>query len=95
MNAVLKSTILQVTHGRFSVSEQKIEATTGEVSSVTVEGLLRNFGAMQIDLLKLDIEGAEFDLFSRNCDRWIDQVRLIVIELHDRYRAGCARASAS
>ena len=33
-------------------------------------------------LAKIDIEGAEADLFSRDTD-WIDQFPLIIVELHD------------
>jgi FkbM family methyltransferase len=77
----------------FSVSEQGSGTTPAtEVSAVTVEGILRQLGARQIDLLKLDIEGAELELFSRGAAKWIDQVRFIVIELHDRYRPGCTRS---
>jgi hypothetical protein len=37
-----------------------------------------------IDLLKCDIEGAEYHLF-RDCGRWIQQVAAIAIELHPPY----------
>jgi hypothetical protein len=40
-----------------------------------------------IDLLKVDIEGAEIEVFGA-CP-WITKVRAIAIELHDRIRPGC------
>lgn len=76
----------------FSVSEEESDAAAGEVAAITVDEILRRFGVRQIDLLKLDIEGAEFDLFSRGREGWMDHVRCIVIELHDRLRAGSSRA---
>jgi FkbM family methyltransferase len=75
----------------FSVSEEQSDAAA-EVVAITVDEILGRFGARQIDLLKLDIEGAELDLFSRGGDGWMDRVRCIVIELHDRLRAGSSRA---
>lgn len=36
----------------------------------------------RIDILKIDIEGAEAKVFSGNVD-WLDRVRNIIIELHD------------
>ena len=48
-------------------------------------------GRNQIDILKLDIEGSERELFSKNTD-WLDHVSVIIIELHDRFQPGCAKA---
>jgi FkbM family methyltransferase len=39
-------------------------------------------GAPEIDLLKIDIEGSEFELFSRNTDSWLPRIRNLCIELH-------------
>ena len=62
------------------------------VPTVTIPQLLRIMEADRIDLLKLDIEGAERELFSTGSDLWLDRVRHIAIELHDRFKPGCARA---
>lgn len=76
----------------FSVSEAKNGTATDTVSAVTIADIMRHTGSTRIDLLKLDIEGAEVDLFSRGNLNWIDQVDCMVIELHDRLRPGCAQA---
>jgi len=47
----------------------------------TVDGLLREFGLEHIDILKIDIEGAELEVFSYT-SAWIDKVEAIIIELH-------------
>ena len=39
-------------------------------------------GADTIDLLKLDIEGAEEALFSHDDLSWLDHVRVVTIEVH-------------
>jgi FkbM family methyltransferase len=68
-------------------------ATRGTVESLTVSDLMSRFGFDEIDLLKIDIEGAEFDVFSDDgCVEWIEAVNAIAIELHDRFRPGCSRA---
>ena len=46
-----------------------------------------------IDLLKMDIEGAELEAFE-NCD-WMAGVQVIVIELHDHIKPGCRAAVSS
>jgi FkbM family methyltransferase len=65
-------------------------ATT--VAAVTVAGLFEKYGVAQIDLLKLDVEGAERELFQGNPEAWLGSVNQIIIELHDRIWPGCAEA---
>ncbi|MER9200798.1 FkbM family methyltransferase [Mesorhizobium sp. M0933] len=60
----------------------------GEVPSVTVSTLLRRYGVEGVDLLKLDIEGAEHDVLSGRPE-WIAKCGVIIAELHDRIRPGC------
>ena len=42
-----------------------------------------------VDLLKVDIEGAEREVFASPA-AWIERVGVIIIELHDRFVRGCA-----
>ena len=63
------------------------------VSGITISDLLASMPGGRIDFLKLDIEGAELEVLSAPDARdWIDKVGQIAIELHDRFRPGCARA---
>ena len=58
-----------------------------------MDELLKWSGLSKIDILKLDVEGAEKDIFeSANCGKWLDCVRQIVVELHDRIVPGCSEA---
>jgi FkbM family methyltransferase len=57
-----------------------------------VEDIMKMLGVEVIDLLKIDIEGGELELFSENCLPWITKVRVFMVELHDRLRPGCAAA---
>lgn len=65
--------------------------TIGRVPSITVDELLGRFSASTVDILKMDIEGAEKEIFE-NASAWISKVGVIMVELHDRFRAGCSRA---
>jgi FkbM family methyltransferase len=60
-----------------------------QVECVTVEMLMREFGASGIGVLKLDIEGGERALFSADTE-WIAKTEAICIELHDRIVDGCS-----
>ncbi|MDX1531680.1 MAG: FkbM family methyltransferase, partial [Rhodothermales bacterium] len=62
-----------------------------EVEVTTIDALLAEAAAERVDLLKLDIEGSEFDVFTADT-RWLGSVAVLVIELHDRFRPGCTEA---
>jgi len=71
------------------------EATAGmpSVNGITIDDVLAQCaGRAAVDLLKIDIEGAEKELFSAPCDSWLERTRIIVIELHDRMVPGCQHA---
>jgi len=61
------------------------------VEAITVHTLMNRLGLDRIDLMKVDIEGAEREVFG-GTPLWIDKVGLIAIELHDAILPGCSRA---
>ena len=91
-NSPLEIEDLTVEAWMFKVTEQTGEHGAVGVAAITILDILKRVGAQHIDLLKLDIEGAELKLFSDGADEWIDRVRMIAIELHDRFLPGCAQA---
>lgn len=64
-------------------------ATFSSVRALTISQVLREQGLNKIDILKLDIEGAEREVFD-NADQWIDQVQSVIVELHDNMKPGCS-----
>ena len=61
--------------------------------TTTVAKLLAESGFDEIDLLKVDIEGAEKEVFSApDVDEWLPKVKVLTIELHDRMKFGCSYA---
>jgi len=62
------------------------------VPSITPQKVFEKLHVDQVDILKLDIEGAELDLFASGAGAWLSRVRCLVLELHDRKRPGCAQS---
>lgn len=60
------------------------------VRSASMRTLMREHAISRIDVLKMDIEGAEREVLE-SCD-WMDDVRCVMIELHDRFTPGCREA---
>jgi FkbM family methyltransferase len=59
-------------------------ATTGvEVETISLATLMERLGITKIDILKLDIEGAEFELFVSTPDDVLRRIGQITVEFHD------------
>jgi FkbM family methyltransferase len=58
------------------------DSEASNVSAIDIGTLLEESGAERISILKIDIEGAEADVFSSNYEHWINRVDNLVIELH-------------
>ena len=74
------------------------EASAGEPSfpAVSIDRILADSGCSTIDILKLDIEGAELELFEDpRCDTWLSRTNMLFVETHDRIRPGCEAALAA
>jgi FkbM family methyltransferase len=61
------------------------------VRGLTVDALMAEYGLDGIDLLKIDIEGAEREVFE-DTSAWIGRVRSLIVELHEHYKPGCNRS---
>jgi len=69
----------------------KTFAPSGKLPGLSMRTLISRLGIDSIDILKIDIEGAEARVFSGDSS-WLDITRSIIVELHDRFEPGCARA---
>jgi len=54
-----------------------------EISGITLEKFIKDHEISQIDLVKIDIEGAEVDLFDSISDQTLAKIKQITIEFHD------------
>ena len=70
----------------FHVTET--ESPVNSVAAWTIPAIMENRGWSTIDILKLDIEGAEYEVFTRNYANWIERVRCFIFEVPDNDRAG-------
>ena len=52
------------------------------VRCYSMDSILTEHGIDEIDLLKVDIEGAESQLFGAGCESWLGRSKRIYMELH-------------
>jgi len=58
----------------------------------TLGTLLDEAGFARVDILKIDIEGAEMEIFAGGAQAWLHRIGFIIIETHDRFRPGSEAA---
>jgi FkbM family methyltransferase len=74
----------------FMVKETS-ESNPNGFKAISVNEIISEYQLSEIDLIKLDIEGAEKELLTNNTE-WISCTGAIIIELHDRKKEGCSKA---
>jgi FkbM family methyltransferase len=74
----------------FQIKSADGQCTT--IQGLTLSAIIRECGFERIDLLKLDIEGAEKEIFDTDDLDWMNRTHTIMVELHDRFRPGCEAA---
>ena len=74
-----------------SLAENDVSAAE-TVQGYTVPDLMKIGGLTKIDILKMDIEGAEQELLNARVDEWLPHVGILLIETHDRMKEGCTNA---
>jgi FkbM family methyltransferase len=57
-----------------------------------LETLLQQAEFEVVDILKVDIGGAELELFATASYSWLPKVKLVIVETHDRFRPGSEAA---
>jgi FkbM family methyltransferase len=74
-----------------NTSEAKFGVTCHKVTAITIEKVIHDFKLDKIDILKIDIEGAEKEVFT-DTSPWIEKVDTLIIELHEDMKNGCNRS---
>lgn len=67
------------------------ENESGNINAISIDSIITKYNIEYIDILKLDIETSEKQLFSKNYELWLPKTRIIIIELHDWMEEGCSK----
>ena len=77
-------------------SGYRVESSkTGEIEMISINQMLKDFPSTNFSpfIIKIDIEGFESDLFSKNVE-WLSKFPIIIIELHDWMLPGTANSNS-
>ena len=91
-----KSTNLEIINegkGNWSFSTNEVDyENENTIKAISIEEIMKRYDLKQIDILKIDIEGSEKEMFEKNYEKWLPLTKTIVIELHDWMRPGCSKS---
>jgi FkbM family methyltransferase len=73
------------------IKEASLAKKCHRVRGMTVDEIMASKGIQAVDILKIDIEGAEREVF-QDPSRWIGKVDSLIVELHERMKPGCNRS---
>jgi len=74
----------------FTVNEVNYDGPN-TIKAITIDSIMENYNLSKIDLLKLDIEGTEKEIFEHNYDLWLSRTKFIIAELHDNLKENCSK----
>ncbi len=72
--------------------EHTDHAGADTLEALSIGEILKKSGETTLDIVKLDIEGAEREIFQRGYESWLPHTKLLIVELHDRMVPGCSKA---
>ena len=61
------------------------------IKTTSIDEIMNENSIEIIDILKIDIEGAEKNLFESNFEQWLPKTRCLIIELHDGMNKGASK----
>ncbi len=79
------SMVIDAQYGEWGATSESYSANAKNqlmVESITMQGLIDLYAINLIDILKIDIEGAEKYIFETETE-WLEKVKVLIIELHD------------
>jgi FkbM family methyltransferase len=76
----------------FMVSPAIVLINGNPIPAVPISSLMNKYNWQEVDIVKMDIEGAEKEVFANNnAFEWLSKTKLLIIELHDNYVANCSK----
>lgn len=74
-----------------NISGKPLGTFSHTVKAMTLGKIIAEYQLDKIDILKIDIEGAEKEVFE-DTSSWIAKVEALIIELHEDMKSGCNRS---
>lgn len=85
--------VIDLGKGENSFIVEETQTPSAEsVEAIGIADLMQQQGWTVIDLLKIDIEGTEKNIFETGFENWLPHSKMFFVETHDRMKKGCSAA---
>lgn len=75
----------------YGITVEKAEEKEADIEAIDVDYLIEKYHLSAIDIMKMDIEGSEYQIFTDDNISWISRVKMFIIESHDYLFPGCRK----
>lgn len=73
---------------KWSFQVKEVPTGEGDMESISLDNIMDRYDLKSIDILKMDVEGAEKNIFEYNYDSWLSKTKFGFLELHETYAKG-------
>ena len=85
--------VIDTGHGENSfIVEETTAPGKDSVEAIAINEIMQQQQWKTIDLLKIDIEGTEKNIFEKGFEQWLSDTKVLFVETHDRMKKGCSAA---
>jgi FkbM family methyltransferase len=82
-----------VQHGSWGFVVEEVDySNETTIPAISINDIMKKFSISKIDILKIDIEGSEKELFESNYEAWLPNTKIVIIELHDGLKNGASKS---
>jgi FkbM family methyltransferase len=68
---------------------QENELADVVIDAISITDLIKEFQLIELDLVKLDIEGSERNVFEKDFTEWLSKTKEIIVEIHPHLHPEC------
>lgn len=91
-DASLEVTTTELSQGTVGFVVKECEKAEEQIKGISIDSLVSTYAIERIGILKMDIEGAEYQIFTTDSyKKWIDILDTMLIEVHDFYYPGLSK----
>jgi len=93
-NQNTKVNVIDTGEGVASFITKEVENTGNiieQTNAFTLTEIISKFNISFIDLVKMDIEGSEYELFDYKPEAWTERINMLALELHENLKPGVTK----
>ena len=85
--------VVDIGAGKWGFITKEVEVKNEfTIQAIAINDIMDKNNVPYFDIVKMDIEGSEKQVFSSNYEKWLSKTKMIIIEFHDKMLPGTSKA---